>query len=178
MYAFDAFLCKKAQKSCDEIEKVIGLTKFTLEKWILVVLVIVIMMWRASSLLNDFNSIAITISLIAIFVTFVQIYLTGEREKEFLRSGLLHFSICGNASFRITVLILSLSLVFYLLPDVVVFPSTDLVAVLFMILLFVTWVYINNCVPGPPGKSKIRKWYENKLTKMNRKLSAIPVSSR
>jgi hypothetical protein len=160
----DSFLLARAQKFCDAFQRLTGLTKFCLEKWAFVMSALSLISYLVLTLM-DIGPVAMVYLLlpgaIYAFSTVADIKRIERDEQNFLLRGELHWNDRHISGFRLLVLgsltVLGLALLVVEEGPQVPFALTAFAA-------YTVGTYIGACMPRPPGKSKLRQWYENALT--------------
>ena len=162
----DNILRGAAQKLCDKVQQLTGLTKFAFEKWALISAMI--FFWGCCFLSKDIP-LAGVLLFISSLVVFMVRYIE-KQEAEFLKNGTLEAPLF-RMPFRIIVLFVIGSFAFK------EFLSADYASKIasYGHVSYILWAYFGSCVPRPPSKSKARERYENGLTWLNDHLKPSPV---
>ncbi len=167
----DSFLLSKAQKLCDQFQRLTGLTKFQLEKWSLIL--------AATSYWMFAIEVATTcIVLVALLESVISLMMVRDAEREeriFLARGELKPNInhipkvrITNLAFYVGASALSMALMFIALVP-------ELTWLLAWVTCVLTRIYLSACVPRPPGKSKMREWAENGVMWLRDSLPPAPL---
>ncbi len=147
------------QKVSDAFQLLTGRTKYTLQKWMLI-------------LITGFFGVDCAFSqkpmLGILFLPWVAIVIMSIRaleglEAKFLKDGELFFSPYYAFEIRFPLAAVYAILIF-------ISEQTMLYAMICMFL----YVYFGACIPRPPSKSKMREWYERALTGLNDWLKPAP----
>lgn len=160
----DTALLARAQSFADRFQRLTGLTKFWLEKWTIIAAGVFYMIFAA----RPFVMVLIGIAAILWVKIFFEVKNIENKEKIFLSSGQLYFNEWGDPrarTFPLVVIGLLLVVALVLIP----FVSESLWLCLYTI-ASIARSYFSACIPRPPGKSKMRQWYENGLTWLNDRL--------
>jgi len=160
----DATLLGLAQKFCDRMQQITGLTKFRFEKWSLIVAMM--FMWHYS-LLNLIEPVHLFALCLTTLLLFRIIRTVEVCEARFLRDGELFLFGFARRESRIVILLL------YTLFELLfaLYGAWDLVCEFVCLVL---WVYFAACIPRPPSKSKIREYYEKGLEWLRGAVGPIP----
>lgn len=161
----DGVLLAAAQKFCDKFQRVTGLTKFRLQKWSLIFTLI--LGWG----LIVFGPMIIPSVLMHTLVLGGNIWMDDRDEAAFLAKNTLAIS---PANFTLVRIIGSCCLgglgicVLLFVPEFRIFLYGEL------LFLFI-YLYFSACIPRPPGRSKMREWYNKTLWAVNDWLKPAPV---
>ena len=163
----DGILLSVAQKFCDKVQRLTGLTKFRLEKWALVVVAIC---YLTVYVFGEHTAALTVLSVALIFSIAIGIRALEIMEADFLENGNLNepcFSVRGRIAW----------VVVYALLTGPEFVSADFADKVFVCgnASYILFVYFNACIPRPPSKSKMRELYEKGLTWLNDQLKPAPV---
>ena len=163
----DRVLLDAAQKFCDKFQRLTGLTKFTFQKWA----VILSMLFFAVVAVYDFDLVLVAMAIINTTYAVFIVYKIEEEESKFLENRNLTISPFHDSSERIITL-------FFATPFLFVFSiigSPRSYLCMCSVVCIVAWVYFSACIPRPPGKSKAREWSEKAMMWLNDKLKPAPV---
>lgn len=173
----DSRLISRAQWFCDKFHDLTGLTKFTLQRW---ALILSWMFFCVSSVIMIIGSgIAWVVyvllplpSLCAIRVFFLSRNIKRE-EIEFLRSGKLEYNIFHSTPTRLILVLTNGIMAVVNLVSLNFLQELAFLGTVFLI----AWFYFSICIPRPPGKNKVREWYENGLWWLDSKLQEAPIAA-
>ena len=154
----DGILLGAAQKLCDKVQRLTGLTKFRLEKW--AVIMSVVFFW-ADAVSNP-TGLIITANLYITFIMVVIVRIVEKEEVRFLASGELTPSLFHESLVR-----LAIALGFGLLIALTVLVADEHLLSVCAEASYVAWVYFSTCIPRPPSKSTMREWYEKALWRLD-----------
>lgn len=169
----DGILLGAAQRFCDRAQQLTGLTKFRFQKWAAVIsMMFYVLDTIVYSSRHDIDAIRFYAIGMLIFLLSMSgfVLMTEIEEKEFLTKGKPMLSIFHDAGTRL------LTTGFYSGMGVAAFfckDGADNLACSTM--CCVMFVYFSACIPRPPSKSTVRKWYEKMLTMLNESLKPEPV---
>lgn len=163
----DGCLLAATQKFSDGFQWLTGLTKFRLEKWALVLALA--SLWLAVFSVIDFFFSGFLVAVMNTVSTMSLFRLIERAEAEFLATGRLLFAGAFPAAWRqVALFVYGIMGPYSLLLD-------ETGRELFCFWTFnVGWMYFSSCVPRPPGKSKVREWYEAASTWLDDRLTALP----
>ena len=164
----DGMLLGPAQWLCDRIQRLTGLTKFVPQKWMIIMTTI--FFWGCAVFLELVSSTLVWMLLFTAGAAFL-VHWAEKEEAEFLINGNLRFSPANILFVRLVITFTygflgGINLFFQNLGGQLFFYGS---------MCFIAWVYFSACIPRPPGKSKIREWYEKGLWWLNDKLEPAPV---
>lgn len=152
----DDFFLQEAQKFSDSFQRITGKTKFFLEKWSLI-LFLVILCVQTLLLYAELDSSLIVIGFLPCLLNILMWVPVIRRietdEAAFLEHGTLNFSELHDFYRRSFLVLLALSLellhvfIWHSLPHLWIF--------------FCGWIYFAACIPRPPSKSKLRQWLDD-----------------
>lgn len=165
----DGIQLEMAQKFCDKVQRTVGMTKFTLQKWAIISSAI----FFSSIFVFRPKGVEVMFLLIVYVIGTVFIVLGTEiEEAEFLRDNKLQSSPWHNVFLRSTI-----ALVFECTAALSLLPSSDEADWLWSFggMSYIAFGYFSACIPRPPSKSNAREWYEKVLTVLNSKLQPAPV---
>jgi len=162
----DGVLLIPVQWLCNRVQTLTGLTKFVIEKWMLIVMTLFFATYAT------INSGAINTLLIAILTLFMMytVRYIEKSEERFLKDGSLEHPIT-NAPLRL-MFFCSHGFLAY-----ISFVPSDYIEIILACgyICYILFIYLDACIPRPPSKSKAREWYEKALTWLNDKLKPSPV---
>ncbi len=163
--AIDSFLLGKAQKFCDKVQWLTGLTKFSMEKW--TVVISNLSLW-GGTLFIGVPHLAILVALQSI-ISFSYVKKIEHEEADFLKNGRLVAGPFHIALIRIIFALIMVSLFLSLVRIYSHTPADDLFATFTMSLVASSFagIYFSACTPRPPSKSKIWELYEKGLRWLN-----------
>lgn len=171
---FDEKLLSTAQKFCDKMQEITGLTKFFFEKWSLIMFLLSISV-EILSLYGESEHSSLIFAAgfscsVNILVWVPEICRIEKEEMIFLRHGMLKFPRLYDFSRRFPLVGMVLLLVCLHLwvcqPPLSYFHPW---------IFFGGWIYFSACIPKPPGKSKLRQWLDDLNKSMQ---NPIPVTIR
>ncbi len=167
----DTALLGKFQRFSDTLQQCIGVMKFSLQKWSLIMYTI----FGVCMIMIRINgSLASILIAVFILVSINQILDIEKQESIFLKKGSLMQSIYHSPNIRVP--ILSLGIISLPLGLLIVIEGSGRELIdLLVIIFFLFFVYFSVCVPRPPSKSKLRKLYEKGLWKLNDSLQPAPI---
>lgn len=162
----DNFLLRSAQKFCDAFQRLTGLSKFWMEKWLTILFTLSLEIAFAISGKGTFYS---SFWMAVLVVWGIIVVRDIEKEEcEFLSHGKLRFNFMRTFSFR-------LSGFFVIeLPYAAIWLLSGSMENLMVFASFMMWLYVMACVPRPPSKSKFRQWYEKALTWLGDRVRDAP----
>lgn len=167
----DDVLLGAAQKLCDKVQKITGLTKFRLEKWAMIMLAV--FFGVAMICLSSPPSVLVALfPLLAISVA-SGVHAVEKEEVEFLRNGNLRkpiFGVFGRimwVAFYGFLVSISLSTWDYVDKMLACGDAS-----------YILFVYFDSCIPRPPSKSKARELCDKMLTVLNDMLKPVPVPAQ
>ena len=162
----DGILLGAAQKFCDKFQRVTGYTKFRLEKWSLIL--IVVFHWACAVIRVD--SFLFLLLLIFTSGCVVTVHITERQEVEFQKTGKLRQAFFNTMQARLVVTL------FMGCFAILGITSADfsLYVLSYGQASYILWVYFGACIPRPPSKSKMREWYEKGLSSLNDWLKPEP----
>jgi hypothetical protein len=158
----DDFLLARAQRFCDAFQRLTGLTKYRIEKWLWISLAMTVAMIAGQHIFNR-DGVAFHLTIGPLLCIWALLYATvvDIQEKNFLSKGTIEENVWHTEDVRKPLAILSALLL--LVSLLVRSPNaTDLI---FLDLLGV--MYVGACIPRPPGKGKLRQWLESTLSGLN-----------
>ena len=165
----DGMLLGPAQWLCDRIQRLAGLTKFVLQKWMIIMTTI--FFWGSVVSLGLVSSVIVSMLLLLTASAAFLVHRAEKEEAEFLANGNLRFSPNNILFVR-----LLLTLIYGSLGGTgLSFQNVGGHLLFYASMCFIAWVYFSACIPRPPGKSKIREWYEKGLWWLDDKLQPTPV---
>ena len=165
----DGMLLGPAQWLCDRIQQLTGLTKFVLQKWMIIM--VTIFFWGSVVSLGLISFVAGSMLLLLTASAALLVHRAEKEEAEFLANGNLRFSPVNILFVR-----LILTLIYGFLGGISMsFQNIGGYLLFYGSMCFIAWTYFSACIPRPPGKSKIREWYEKGLWWLNDKLEPVPV---
>ena len=157
----DTLLLNSAQRFCDAFQNITGLTKFRVEKWALIMIVMSLCVQTVTSRDSLFTFVFIPVMLTwGVFA----VWCIEREESDFLQNGRITHSVLDVSHFRIGVL-LAVALPAALMG---LFLADEVSAIVSV--SYVVWTYVSPCIPRPPGKSKMREWSEKALAWLNGRL--------
>jgi hypothetical protein len=164
----DGMLLGPAQWLCDRIQRLTGLTKFVPQKWMMILMPI--FFWGGFIFL-ELDSLIVGYMLLFTVSAAFFVRQAEREEAEFLANGNLRSSPANILFVR-----LFMALIFGFFGGTSLFLQ-NVGGQLFFYgsTCSIAWVYFSACIPRPPGKSKIREWYEKGLQWLNDKLEPTPV---
>lgn len=172
LFSIDRALLSAFQKCCDVFQRTIGLTKFRIERWAIICTLICMYMVEIVTL--SFEPPMLTAMAFFTAVCFFMVKRSERHEREFVERGSIYTD--SGPFLRLYVLCTSSALCGSLL---FLSPFTAQTAwYCGSHVCFLVWIYVNVCVPRPPGKSKMRQWLESALTWANDALSPAPIPIR
>ncbi len=160
----DTFLLNKAQKFTDRFQWLTGLTKFWVQKWLIIFEMIL------SWLLVVVGGEPVAYFVVALYMTFVStlvVFQLEKREEQFLKgsSALEPEKLLDPEKRKGPVLInMSIFFIFLVLGSEGLDGSFCISAQGAIMILY---IYVAACIPRPPDKSKMRQWYERALWWLN-----------
>ena len=155
-----------AQNISNEWQELTGLTNFWIAKWLVI-------LW---AILNTFSSIQNGVfsrdKWIVVMMWFITIwffYLTEHKDKNWKNNG-----VANEERIIPVCLFLRTVLICFCVFELIGWGITGNSGALFPFIFYTAFFYFSACTPLPPSKSKVRKWYEKTLIKINKKLSESP----
>lgn len=162
----DGLLLGAAQRLCDKTQRLFGLTKFRLQKWALIVSTV---FYCGFYVFDQRPVIAVLLSIYIAGSLFL-VRIIEMQESEFLKNGGLvmpPFGVLQRIFWFSAYLILAL-------PGLSSENYGDRL-LSYGLLCYVLFIYLSDCIPRPPSKSKMREWSEKALTWLNDLLASPPV---
>lgn len=167
---FDDLLLNAAQKFCDAVQRLLGFTKFRVEKWALITNMLSFCLFVAFALTP--GAVASILIFGNVLSSVLSVKEIEHEEAEFLESGAIHYRLTNSRFFRLLPIAV-------LGPSTALFLETPLCGIfLSAFASFMAVVYISACLPRPPGKSKMREWCEKGLSWLNDRLPEVPAPVR
>lgn len=154
----DGTLLGTAQKLCDKIQRLTGLTKFAIEKWTLIVMTAFFGTYTVTNSSTINILLIVTLTMLVVYV----VHYIERAEVRFLKDGDLEYPIF-NAPMRLSWLCINGFLAY------ISFISDDYAEIILACgyICYILFCYLDECVPRPPSKSKAREWCDKLLTALN-----------
>jgi hypothetical protein len=152
----DSFLQGKAQKFCDKLQRITGLTKFWPQKWAAIFSAVCLSVQAFA----DSDVILILLALLDSLSIVALVFIYESEEAQFLKNGEISYSQWQESSRRRIA-------VFFQGGFAIMFSLESLWPLVFSVACVIAWIYFCACIPRPPSKSKMREWVEKALAKLN-----------
>ena len=171
----DSLFLRKAQAFCDWLYILTGITKYTFAKWLLIIHSVCFVQIGILMIVSD----GLMVSLVAMLFfgllgDVLVVFVLEKDEKNFrenpnvLGTSTVWFSQSSRILFTCVYGFMTCILMFRLIRLVSAgfFGEFESLFIFFLI-SFIGFIYVNSCLPRPPGKNKLRQKYEDVLVAIN-----------
>ncbi len=178
----DSYLIDKIfQRFAHWWQELTGLTNFWIAKWMYVCTAILatflLIVWAVlTNMPTFFNSIVYLILTLVFILMIHGIFILEMKDKEFTKkhSGVINEGRINGVGRRVLGLIVTviflINFLYFFMDNIKLLLEIFTITYFFLQVCYFIGVYFEDCTPLPPGKSKLKKWNEKTLFKINKKM--------